>query len=184
MSRFTGMLECVIQEETHIRQKIIKVTIPSLFPEVQNKFESTTNTKPINPNRHIGGSPNSTGSLQLTTTTTIPARNFTDYHERLRGNVMKGRMKYTDGITEPEVLVEGAYTDFKSHTHTIKKPITLYDFVYEKLNNVKVAKGTKAYGFFLNGTYDINSFVITRIDGAVPLQADDLINYLDPDQEG
>ena len=176
-TQYTGLFECVIQdEEAHIRQKTFNVTIPSLFPEVANKFETTTNSVPLTPDRSLNQKNKVSGNLE--TKTNIVAKNFTDYHHRLKGDTMKEEMEYTDGITEPEAFAEGSYNDFKSHQHTIKAPITLYNYIYKELNNVKVAKGTKAYGFFLNGTYDVNSFVIIRIEGAVPLQADDLINYV------
>ncbi len=176
-TQYTGLFECVIQdEEAHIRQKTFNVTIPSLFPEVVNKFEATTNNTPLTPDRNINRSNQINGNF--VTKTNIIARNFTDYHHRLKGDTLKGEMEYTDGITEEEALIEGKDTDYKSHKHEIKAPITLFNYIYKELNNVKVSKGTKAYGFFLNGTYDVNSFVIVRIEGAVPLNENDLINYV------
>ena len=36
---------------------------------------------------------------------------------------------------------------------------------------MKIPKGSRGYGFFINGSIDQNSFTIWRIEGAVPLNA-------------
>ena len=171
---FSSYFECVIQEDSHIQQPFFSVTIPSLFPNVENALTPTKNTKPIDPNRSINKL-NSLQNSELVTTTIIKAANHTDYTFQLKGDSFKDDMESTDGITEPEQVVEGAMTDFKTHKHKIKKPMTLKNYIYKNLNNVKVPKNSRAYGFFLNGTYDTTSFVVVRIEGAVPLSEDDAL---------
>lgn len=173
----SSYFEAVLQEDSHIRQAEFKVTIPSLFPNVENSFEPSINTTPLDGSRRLD--PDGQKGATLVTTTIILAKNHTDYAYKYRGDSFKQEMKETDGITEPEMIIEGSYSDFKQHTHKIKKPITLRDYIYKNLNNVIAPKGTKCYGFFLNGTYDTSSFVIVRIEGAVPLTAKSLINYQD-----
>lgn len=174
---FGCYFEAVLQEDSHIRQKYFNVTIPSIFPNVENSFTPSTNTRPISSDRNYTNREKGSGNADLVTTTIIKALNHTDYYFKLKGDTLKEEMDSTDGITEPISVVEGAYTDFKSHKHEIKKPITLNNYIYKNLNNVMVPKNTKCYGFFLNGTYDTTSFVIVRIEGAVPLQEKDIINY-------
>lgn len=169
---FSSYFECVIQEDSHIQQPFFMVTIPSLFPNVENALTPTKNTKPIDPNRSINKS-NQLQNTNLVTTTIIKAANHTDYTFQLKGDSFKDEMDSTDGITEPEQVIEGKMSDFKTHKHEIKKPMTLNNYIYKNLNNVTVPKNSKAYGFFLNGTYDTTSFVIVRIQGAVPLNQDE-----------
>ena len=151
---FSSYFECVIQEDSHIQQPFFNVTIPSLFPNVENALTPTKNTKPIDPNRSINKS-NQSQNTNLVTTTIIKAADS------------------TDGITEPEQVIEGKMSDFKTHKHEIKKPMTLNNYIYKNLNNVTIPKNSKAYGFFLNGTYDTTSFVVVRIQGAIPLNQDE-----------
>ena len=47
----SSYFECVLQEDSHIRQAEFKVTIPSLFPNVENSFEPSINTTPIDGSR-------------------------------------------------------------------------------------------------------------------------------------
>lgn len=172
---FSSYFECVLQEDSHIRQAEFKVTIPSLFPAVDNKFEPTLNSQPLSSERNLNK--NTQSSSSFVSNTTITARNHTDYYFQLKGDSMKEEMEYTDGITEEIEIVEGNSTDIKRHKHEIKKPMTLYNYIYKNLNNVIVPKGSKAYGFFINGTYDTTSFVVVRIEGAVPLDEKAVINY-------
>ena len=173
---FSCYFECVLQEDSHIRQETFKVTIPSLFPNVENNTTPTKNSLSVDPSRSINKKNKSTGR-PFVTTTIIEAKNHTDYAYKYRGDSFKDEMEKTDGITEPEQIIEGSYSDFKQHKHKIKAPITLKDYIYKNLNNVMVPKDSKAYGFFINGTYDTTSFVVVRIEGAVPLTAKDVIGY-------
>lgn len=173
---FSSYFECVIQEDSHIRQREFKVTIPSLFPQVDNKTEPTQNKKPIDQNRSINGG-HKVNNSNISTTTIINAKNHTDYYYKLRGDIFKETMDGTDGVTETFGVEENKYTDIKQHDHDIKEPMSLFNFTYENLNNIMVPKGTLAYGFFINGTFDTTSFAIVRIEGAVPYANDDIIDY-------
>lgn len=175
-TNMSSYFECVIQEDSHIRQATFKVTIPSLFPNVENSFTSSINTTPIDASRNINKSAPTQGG-SFVSNTTITALNHTDYAYAFIGNSMKEDMESTDGITEPEEYIKGSDPDFKSHKHEIKKPMTLKYYKYKDLNNVIVPKNTKAYGFFINGSYDTTSFVVVRIEGAIPLTKKALVNY-------
>ena len=37
--------------------------------------------------------------------------------------------------------------DVIPHTHDIKKPMSLFNFTFENINNVKVPKGSRVYDF-------------------------------------
>ena len=169
---FTGYFECVLQEEAHIRDKVFKVTIPSLFPEVENQYTPTQNQDSTDKDQRIL---NTNHSVEDTynSTTIIEAKNHTDYHYQLKGDSLRAKMDGTLDTTETAACVKGA-----PHTHQIKQPISLFNYIYENLNNVLVPVGTKAYGFFINGAQTTDSFVITRIEGAVPLQPDDEVRYV------
>lgn len=170
---YSSYFECVLQEEAHIRDKVFKVTIPSLFPEVDNKFTPTDNTDNNDKSARIANKNNSHIDDSYSSTTIIEAKNHTDYHYQLKGDSFNSRMEATVDTTEPGSCPAGS-----PHTHAIKQPISLLNYVYENLNNVIVPKGTKAYGFFINGAQTTDSFVITRIEGAVPLQPDDSVRYV------
>lgn len=169
---FTGYFECVLQEESHIRAKIIKVTIPSLFGEVENKFTPTENKEATDKDQRVANT-NTSVDENYTSTTIIEAMNHTDYHYQLKGDSLRAKMEGTLDTTEVAACTKGA-----PHTHQITQPISLFNYIYESLNNVIVPKGTKAYGFFINGAQTTDSFVITRIEGAVPIQPDDQIRYV------
>ncbi len=79
---FTGYFECVLQEESHIRAKIIKVTIPSLFGEVENKFTPTENKEATDKDQRVANT-NTSVDENYTSTTIIEAMNHTDYHYQL-----------------------------------------------------------------------------------------------------
>ena len=169
---FTGYFECVLQEEAHIRAKVFKVTIPSLFSEVANKYTPTENQESTGKSQRVANT-NSAVDDNYTSTTIIEAKNHTDYHYQLKGDSFRAKMDATLDTTEVAACVVG-----EPHTHQIKQPISLFNYIYENLNNVIVPKGTKAYGFFINGAQTTDSFVITRIEGAVPIQPDDQIRYV------
>lgn len=179
MYNFSGYFEAIILEDSHIRQKYFKVRIPSLFPESSEEDKLTPNEnilqrsgkeRIVNSNikEVIGGS--------YKTTNFALARNHTGLHYKLKGDVFKKRMDGTDGITEPKAGGSGD-AEYESHEHEIKKPMSLYNFVFENLNNVMVKKNTKCYGFFINGAADMTRFAVTFIEGAVPLEDSDPIAY-------
>ena len=88
-------------------------------------------------------------------------------------------MEGTDGITETKAGGSGD-ASYESHDHKIKKPISLFKFTFENLNNIKIIGGvTRAWGFFINGSMDKNSFAVVRIQGAVPLKKENLTNYVE-----
>lgn len=171
------MFEAVIQEDSHIRQPFFLVTIPSLFPEVENKLDASLDTFDIDSHR-VKNSNFQGGSFS--STTIIKARNFTDYAYQYKGDIFKDRYEEVDGITEPseDPSPDGSSDDIIAHEHDIKKAISIFNHYFENLNNVTVPKTTKCYGFFLNGTFDTRNFVITRIENAIPLQRNTRINYV------
>lgn len=170
-NRFFGYYECTFEEEAHIRDKTFKVTIPSLFLNKES-FNGTKETTTTNRNNSLGtgGAP---GGQSFTSTTIIEAANHTDYYYQLRGNILKAKMDSTDGVTEPKEVSGKGTPDFESHTHDIKAPMSLFKFTYQDLNNIKIPKGYKGYGFFINGSMDANSFAVVRIEGVVPLSEED-----------
>ena len=174
---FSNYTECKLAEDTHIRSKIIKVIIPSLFPDTLNgsndPSESISNS--VQSNRVLNSNKDNVND-SYETTNVIEALNHTGYMYKLKGDVFKKRMEYTDGITEPKAG-GGGYAEYESHDHDIKKPITLYNFVYENLNNVIAPKGTLAYGFFINGAGDTTRFAVTHIEMSIPLEDEDPIAY-------
>lgn len=173
---FSNYIECKLAEDTHIRSKTIKVMIPSFFPDSKNRDdpqETIVNTTQAN---RVYNTNKDAVKETYETTNVIEALNHTDYAYKLKGDVFKKRMEYTDGITELRAG-GGGYAEYASHDHDIKKPITLYNFVYENLNNVIVKKGTLAYGFFINGAGDTTRFAVTHIEDAVPLEDSDPIAY-------
>lgn len=171
MNWFPGYYEGVLLEEAHIRSPFFKITIPSLF-KVKNQFDPLEEVETPLDQSLIGTKTTSYYGQSYKSTNVIIAANHTDYHYRLRGDVFKDTMDSTDGITEKseDPSPDGAPDDIIDHDHKIKKPMSLLNFTFENLNNVTVPKGTRVYGFFLNATLDRNGFVVTRIQGAVPLK--------------
>lgn len=176
---FFGYYECVFLKDHHIRDKEFIVTIPSLF-NIPNQYEyneaGTTST--VDTSNMLTGSTKPKES-SISTQSHIVASNHTDYYYRLRGDIFKETMEGTDGITEPKAMSGKGNIDYESHEHEIRKPMSLFKFTFENLNNIIVKKGTKAYGFFINGNMDVNSFAVTRIAGAVPLAKSDRSDYLE-----
>lgn len=173
---FSNYMECKIAEDTHIRSKTIKVIIPSLFPDNKYQYEpqeSITNSSQAN---RVLNTNKSAVNESYETTNVIEALNHTNYMYKLKGDVFKDRMEYTDGKTVPKAGGSGDAA-YEEHFHKIKDPITLYNFVFENLNNVIVKKGTLAYGFFINGSGDTTRFAITHIEDARPLEDEDPIAY-------
>lgn len=173
---FSNYTECKIAEDTHIRSKIIKVTIPSLFPDSTNQEDANDAKSNTSFSNRVINSNKAFVNDTYETTNVIEALNHTGYMYKLKGDVFKKRMDSTDGVTEPKAG-GGGYGEFDPHAHDIKEPITLNNFVFENLNNVVVPKGTLAYGFFINGSGDTTRFAITHIDLAIPLEDEDPIAY-------
>lgn len=177
LNQFTGYYECIIVKDAHIRDETFEVTIPTLFA-VENQFQYNPNGKESNMNESMlaGTSKNATS---INVGNSITAYNHTDYYYRLRGDIFKETMEGTDGITEEKAGGSGD-AQYESHDHTIKKPISLFKFTFENLNNIKIIGGvTRAWGFFINGSMDKNSFAVVRIQGAVPLKKENLTNYVE-----
>lgn len=169
VGNFFGYYECVFQEDCHAQDEVFKVTIPSLF-NITDQFEAKeSETISNDPNSIATKNNKDVGDYSYGTI--IYAKNHTDYHFQIRGDVFKKNMDSTDGITETK---SGGTGDpaFEEHDHDIKQSITLNNFTYENLNNVAVPKLSKGYGFFINGIMDPNGFVVVRIEGVVPLNAD------------
>ena len=175
---FSSYFECVLQEDHHIRDEVFEVTIPALFPLMDNQYEGGENV--INSGGRQEQFERGQSVGDMTWETTIYAKNHTDYAFQFKGDVFKDRYSEVDGITEDseDPSPDGAPDDIIAHTHDIKKAMSILNFYFENLNNVKVPKGSLAYGFFINGTYDVNNFVVVRIEGAVPLKKDDVIRYV------
>ena len=175
---FGAYFECILLEEAHARQKHFKVRINALFPEIdeEDKFNPKDNiSKESGKKRMINSNIDGIGN-NYTTTNYILALNHTGLHYKLKGDVFKDRMDSTDGVTDPR---GGGVGDpaFETHDHIISEPITLNNFVFENLNNVKIPKNTKMYGFFINGAADTRRFAVTYIEGSVPYKDDDPIAY-------
>lgn len=175
---YGAYFECVLQKDHHIRDEIFEVTIPALFPLMDNQYEGGENV--INSGGRQEQFERGQSVGDMTWETTIYAKNHTDYAFQFKGDVFKDRYSEVDGITEDseDPSPDGAPDDIIDHDHDIKKAMSILNFYFENLNNVKVPKGSLAYGFFINGTYDVNNFVIVRIEGAVPLKKDDVIRYV------
>lgn len=173
---FSNYTECKIAEDTHIRSKTIKVIIPSLFPDSKNQNEpQETITNTLQANRVLNTNKSEVNDT-YETTNVIEALNHTGYMYKLKGDVFKQRMEYTDGKTVKKAGGSGD-AEYEEHLHNIEDPITLYNFVFENLNNVVVKKGTLAYGFFINGSGDTTRFAITHIEDSIPLEDEDPIAY-------
>lgn len=173
---YFGYYECVITKDAHIRDATFWVTIPSLYQaKNQYKHNPAGTTSNVEADKIADGK-----AAKVTLVGDIEAVNHTDYYYRLRGDVFKETMEKTDGITEKrsDPAPNGAADDFLEHDHEIKKPISLFNFTFENLNNIKIMAGTKAYGFFINGSMDANMFAVTRIEGAVPLQKKNTSAYV------
>ena len=179
LNQFTGYYECIIVKDAHIRDATFEVTIPSLFA-VDNQYqyneEGGTESTVDSSSMLVGSNKQDTS---VTIGNSITAVNHTDYYYRLRGDIFKETMEATDGKTEPKAGGSG-YAEYESHYHDIKQPMSLLKFTFENLNNVKITGGvTRAWGFFINGSMDKNSFAVTRIQGAVPLKKENLTNYVE-----
>ena len=87
-------------------------------------------------------------------------------------------MKATQGTTEKRAG-GGGDAAYESHDHDIRKPMSLFNFTFENLNNVTITAPCNAWGFFINASMDKNSFVVTRIQGAVPLKKEALTQYVE-----
>lgn len=176
---FPGYYHCVIIKDAHIRDDTFVVTIPALYT-VQNQYEYNPegNVSTFDGESMLAGDKASQGSTELTMMPHIIAGNHTDYYYRLRGDIFKETMEGTDGVTETK---EGGGGDaqYESHDHDIKKPMSLFKFTFENLNNVTIQAPCDAWGFFVNASMDVNSFVVTRIQGAVPLKKEALTNYVE-----
>ena len=176
---FPGYYHCVIIQDAHIRDATFKVTIPSLFT-VKNQYEYNPegNKSSFDGESMLAGANATSGSSEITTFPFIEAGNHTDYYYRLRGDIFKESMQGTDGIT---VKKQGGNGDaaYESHDHEITDPISLFKFTFENLNNIKIKAPCDAWGFFVNSSMDANSFVVTRIQGAVPLKKEALTEYVE-----
>lgn len=179
MNWFPGYYEGVLLEEAHIRDPFFKITIPSLF-QIKDQYEPIESTETPLDQSLIGTKSKDYYGQSYKSTNIILAANHTDYHYRLRGDIFKETMDGTDGITEPsdDPSPDGSPDDVIPHTHDIKKPMSLFNFTFENINNVKVPKGSRVYGFFINATLDRNGFVVTRIQGAVPLKKEVATMYV------
>ena len=179
MNWFPGYYEGVLLEEAHIRDPFFKITIPSLF-QIKDQYEPIESTETPLDQSLIGTKSKNYYGQSFKSTNIILAANHTDYHYRLRGDIFKETMDGTDGITEPsdDPSPDGSPDDVIPHTHDIKKPMSLFNFTFENINNVKVPKGSRVYGFFINATLDRNGFVVTRIQGAVPLKKEVATMYV------
>lgn len=179
LNQFAGYYECIIVKDAHIRDETFEVTIPSLYAvENQYQYNEQGGTESTMNSSMIAGSNNSQPT-SVTVGNSITAYNHTDYYYRLRGDIFKETMEGTDGITENK---SGGIGDpaFESHNHDIKQPMSLFKFTFENLNNVTIKGGvTRAWGFFINGSMDKNSFAVVRIQGAVPLKKANLTNYVE-----
>ena len=175
---YGAYFECVLQKDHHIRDEVFEVTIPALFPLMDNQYEGGENV--INSGGRQEQFERGQSVGDMTWETTIHAKNHTDYAFQFKGDVFKDRYSEVDGITEDseDPSPDGAPDDIIAHTHDIKKAMSILNFYFENLNNVKVPKGSLAYVFFINGTYDVNNFAVVRIEGAVPLKKDDVIRYV------
>ena len=172
IGQFLGLYECVFLEECHIQDATFKVTIPSLFV-VNNGFTpNDSSTSNINKSVSAGNGNEGMYGNTFNYSTFITARNFTDYTYQYIGDIEVGLLTKVKSITEPRGGGVGASSD-EPHDHDLRADIhfAIYKHVYKKLNNVKIPKGSRGYGFFINGSIDQNSFTIWRIEGAVPLNA-------------
>lgn len=176
---FPGYYHCVIIKDAHIRDETFEVTIPALYA-VDNQYEynpSGTKSK-FDGESMLAGNMAAQGSTELTTVSHITAANHTDYYYRLRGDIFEETMKATHGVTEPRAG-GGGDAEYASHDHDIRQPMSLFLFTFENLNNVKITAPCDAWGFFINASMDVNSFVVTRIQGAVPLKKEALTQYVE-----
>lgn len=171
-TNFSAYYEAIILEDAHIQSKTFKVTIPSLFStrKTKDKGEKSIKTK-LNSDQSVMNAKEAGIGKEIESTTIITALNHTDYTFQLKGDVFKmekskgkvmDNMKDSGGIP----LAPGPLTP---HYHKIDAPFKFYNFIFENLNNVKVKKGTKCYGFFINGENNPDKFAVVRIEGAIPL---------------
>ena len=176
---FPGYYQCVIIKDAHIRDETFVVTIPALYA-VKNQYEYNPegNTSSFDGESMLAGSLSSEGKSELTTMPHIIAANHTDYYYRLRGDIFEETMKATQGTTEKRAG-GGGDAAYESHDHDIRKPMSLFNFTFENLNNVTIKAPCNAWGFFINASMDKNSFVVTRIQGAVPLKKEALTQYVE-----
>lgn len=174
---YSSYFEAILTEDAHIRDKTFKVTIPVLFAGRSDKMEGVESSVLKIDEGGVINSKTIKPAAQMELTTIFEAVNHTDYTFQYRGDtfVMEKSQYHTmmnmadqGGI----VLAPGHNTP---HYHKGKDPIKMWNYNYENLNDVRVKKGTKCYGFFINGIP--KTFAVTRIEGAIPLNKGELPKY-------
>lgn len=177
MENYSAYYEAILVEEAHIRDLTFKITIPALFSIRTTKDEGEeVISRNIDKNALLNNKEIDTKDFQ--STTILEAVNHTDYAFQYRGDTFvmeKSKFNTYKNLVDQGGIIIMPVGPNTPHYHKGADPIKMWNYNYENLNDVRLPKGTKCYGFFINGVP--KKFAVTRIEGAIPLNKEQLPKY-------
>lgn len=175
---YSAYYEAILVEEAHIRDLTFKITIPSLFNTREDKETGVETINRVIDTNAILNNKDLDANKQFQSTTILEAVNHTDYTFQYRGDTFvmeKSKFNTFKNLRDQGGIIIIPVGPNTPHYHEGADPIKMWNYNYENLNDVKVPKGTKCYGFFINGIP--KTFAVTRIEGAIPLNKSQIPKY-------